>query len=40
MLYENPRMEILKLEVIDVICASVDDPENKYNGSSDADYEW
>lgn len=40
MLYENPRMEILKLEVIDVICASVGDPENPNFNGSDADGEW
>lgn len=40
MLYENPRMEILKIEVVDVICASVGDPENPNFDGSDTGYEW
>lgn len=40
MLYENPEMEILRFETIDVICASDDDPTNGFNGSSSATGEW
>jgi len=40
MLYENPKLEILKFETIDVICASNDNPDKGFNGSSDADGNW
>ena len=38
MLYENPKMEILKIEVPDVICMSVTDPP--VEEGSDADGNW
>lgn len=40
MLYENPKLEILKIEEVDVICASKGDPQKPNFDGSDADYEW
>lgn len=43
MLYQIPKMEILKFETEDVICASVGgyhDPENPGEGESNAGNSW
>lgn len=39
MLYQEPRMEILKFETADVICASVVTPDTPEDGSN-AGGEW
>ena len=43
MLYQIPKLEIQKVEIIDVICASVggyQDPDNPGQGQSDASNSW
>lgn len=43
MLYQIPKMEILKIEILDVICASVggfQDPDNPGQGQSNASDSW